>query len=203
MSGVRLGVVGAGLVGQRHIDVVVANPELELVGIVEPGDAAVRTAQSAGCRLYESLETLLDDGKPDGVIIATPNSLHVEQALLCVQANTPVLVEKPIAVSSSEAAKLVVAAEKADVPILVGHHRRHNPIIKRAKDIVVSGGIGDVRAVQGTCWFYKPDHYFEESPWRKENGAGPIAVNLVHDVDLIRHLVGEVVSVHAHGDSSK
>ena len=202
MSGVRLGVVGAGLVGQRHIDVVVANPELELVGIVEPGDAAVRTAQSAGCRLYESLETLLDDGKPDGVIIATPNSLHVEQALLCVQANTPVLVEKPIAVSSSEAAKLVVAAEKADVPILVGHHRRHNPIIKRAKDIVVSGGIGDVRAVQGTCWFYKPDHYFEESPWRKENGAGPIAVNLVHDVDLIRHLVGEVVSVHAHGAPS-
>ena len=202
MRTVRLGVVGAGLVGLRHIDVIAACPELELAGIVEPDASGAQTAEQNGCRLHGSIESILVEDKPDGVIIATPNALHVEQALRCVEANTPVLVEKPIAVSSSEAAKLVVAADKADVPILVGHHRRHNPIIKRAKDIVVSGGIGDVRAVQGTCWFYKPDHYFEESPWRKENGAGPIAVNLVHDVDLIRHLVGEVVSVHAHGAPS-
>ena len=202
MSTVRLGVVGAGLVGQRHIEVIAACPTLELAGIVEPGEAGAPIAEQAGCRLYRSLESLLDDGHCDGVIIATPNPLHVEQALMCVDANTPILVEKPIAVSSSEAEALVSKADKAGVPILVGHHRRHNPLIRRAKEIITQGGIGDVRAVQGTCWFYKPDHYFEAAPWRKERGAGPISVNLVHDVDLFRHLVGEVVSVHAQASAS-
>jgi predicted dehydrogenase len=48
-----------------------------------------------------------------------------------------------------------------------------------------------------TCWFYKPDDYFEAAPWRKKAGAGPISVNLVHDVDLMRHFLGEVITVQA------
>ena len=202
MKTVRLGVVGAGLVGRRHIDVIAACPELELAGIVEPGAAGVQIAEQNGCILHESIESMLAEDKPDGVIIATPNTLHVEQALQCIDQNIAVLVEKPIAASSRDAEKLVLEADQANVPLLVGHHRRYNPLIQRAKEIIASGGIGDVRAVQGTCWFYKPDHYFEAAPWRKEIGAGPISVNLVHDVDLIRHLVGEVVSVHAHAAPS-
>jgi predicted dehydrogenase len=83
------------------------------------------------------------------------------------------------------------------VPILVGHHRRHNPIIQKAAQLIKDGAIGQVRAAQVTCWFYKPDDYFDAATWRKKAGAGPISVNLVHDVDLMRHFLGEVITVQA------
>ena len=79
----------------------------------------------------------------------------------------------------------------------------YNPIIRSAKDMIVSGKIGDVRAAHATCWFYKPDSYFDQAPWRKLAGAGPISVNLVHDIDLMRHLCGEVISVQAQATASR
>jgi predicted dehydrogenase len=82
------------------------------------------------------------------------------------------------------------------VPLLVGHHRRYNPLIQKAKEAIDSGRLGQVLAVHGTCWFYKPDDYFE-IPWRREKGAGPVFLNLIHDVDNLRYLCGDVVSVQA------
>jgi predicted dehydrogenase len=81
--------------------------------------------------------------------------------------------------------------------LLVGHHRRHNPLIQKAKELIVSGEIGNIRALQATCWFYKPDEYFDIAPWRTQKGAGPISVNLVHDIDLMRYFCGEIISVQA------
>jgi len=202
MKSVRVGVVGAGLVGKRHIEIINASANMELAGIVETDETGPETAAQFNTTLFPTLGDMLSESSVDGVIIATPTQLHVEQAMSCVEANCPVLVEKPIAVQASEAEILVQAADKASVPLLVGHHRRHNPIIKRAREIIHSGDIGAVRAVHGTCWFYKPDSYFDVAPWRKQNGAGPISVNLVHDIDLVRYLVGEVVSVQAQAAPS-
>ena len=77
------------------------------------------------------------------------------------------------------------------------------PIIQKAATLIRDGAIGDVRVAQATCWFYKPDDYFETAPWRTKQGAGPISVNLVHDIDLIRYLCGEVVSVQAQTAPSR
>ncbi len=70
-------------------------------------------------------------------------------------------------------------------------------MIQKAREVITSGKIGDIRAVHATCWFFKPDSYFDAAPWRKQRGAGPISVNMVHDVDLMRALCGEVAAVRA------
>jgi predicted dehydrogenase len=134
---------------------------------------------------------------PDGIILSTPTPLHVSQGLECIERSCPVLVEKPLATSAVQAKILTDAAEHASVPLLVGHHRRHNPLIQKAKELIVSGEIGNIRALQATCWFYKPDEYFDIAPWRTQKGAGPISVNLVHDIDLMRYFCGEIISVQA------
>jgi predicted dehydrogenase len=134
---------------------------------------------------------------PDGVILSTPTPMHVSQGLKCIENGCPILIEKPLATSASEAKILTDAASAANVALLVGHHRRHNPLIQKASELISNGAIGEIRAAQVTCWFYKPDDYFDIAPWRKQKGAGPISVNLVHDVDLMRHFCGEVVSVQA------
>ncbi len=193
----RIAVAGFGLVGKRHAEAVRRLPELELAAIVEPDDAARKLAADLGAPCFGSLDEMFDRVQVDGLILATPTPLHVEQGLEIIARQCPLLIEKPIAVTSAEALQLTSAAEAAGVPLLVGHHRRHNALVRRAKSEIDSGAIGQLRAVQTTCWFYKPDHYFETAPWRTRKGAGPISVNLVHDVDLLRHFCGEVASVQA------
>lgn len=194
---VRLAIAGFGLVGRRHADAIEQSRGAVLVGVIEPSAEGRAQAQKRGVDGWADLEAFLAQGGADGVILATPNALHVDQAMACVARGLPVLVEKPIATRAEDAKTLVDAAAQADVPLLVGHHRRHNPLIQRAKQLIDDGEIGEIRAVQATCWFYKPDSYFEAADWRRKQGAGPVSVNLVHDVDLIRYLCGEVLSVHA------
>lgn len=189
---VRIAVVGAGLVGLRHIAAIGQVRQATLAAVVDPAGA-----EGAEVPVYEDLDALFTKQDVDGVILSTPTPLHVEGALRCVAEGVPVLVEKPLANSASEALALTDAASVADVPVLVGHHRRHNPLIQQAAELIRKGDLGEIRAAQAMCWFYKPDDYFQSAPWRKEKGAGPTSVNLVHDIDLMRHLCGEVVSVQA------
>ena len=199
---IRLAVVGAGLVGVRHIDAIHQVASIELAAIVDTSDTARQIAKDKQVSFYSSLQAMLNDQTPDGVLLATPTSMHVEQGLQCIEAGCPVLVEKPIATSANDANQLVSAAEEHDVPILIGHHRRHNPLIQKAHALIEAGEIGDLRSAQGTCWLYKPDDYFEVAPWRKKLGAGPISVNLIHDVDLMRYLLGDVERVQAAASKS-
>ncbi|HRE21316.1 MAG TPA: Gfo/Idh/MocA family oxidoreductase, partial [Rhabdaerophilum sp.] len=91
---------------------------------------------------------------------------------------------------------LVAAAEAASVPLAVGHHRRHNPMIQHARRIIAEGQLGRIVAVHSFFWLMKPDDYFDV-PWRREAGAGPVLINLSHDIDLMRYLGGEVAAVQA------
>lgn len=193
----RIAVVGFGLVGRRHVDVLNSSPGVAVSSVVEANESGRQEAVNMDIPVFETLEEMFAVDKPDGVLLATPTPLHVDQGMMCIQHGCPTLIEKPISVTSSEALQLTNAAELAGVPLLVGHHRRHNGMVQAAKDALNQGLVGDVRGIQTTCWFYKPDYYFEEAPWRKKKGAGPISVNLVHDVDLLRHFCGEVLTVQA------
>lgn len=193
----RIAVVGFGLIGRRHAEVIRRSPELALCAIVDPSDTGYSDAKSLGVPVFRSLDDMLRTTQPQGVVLATPTPLHLEQGLACVEARCPVLIEKPITVTSADAQTLTDKADAAGVPLLVGHHRRHNGMVQAAKAALTDGAIGDIRAVQATCWFYKPDYYFDAAPWRTQKGAGPISVNLVHDVDLLRYFCGDVDTVQA------
>jgi predicted dehydrogenase len=195
-SAVRLAVLGAGLIGRRHIDHIVAEPQAELYAIVDPSPAGQAIASARGVKWYPDFADMLSAGKPDGVVVATPNQMHVGHGLEAVAAGIPALIEKPLADDIVEGTKLVEAAEQAGVAILTGHHRRHNPMIQRAKAIIDQGRLGRIVTVHGFFWLMKPDDYFE-LPWRRMTGAGPVLLNLSHDLDLLRYLCGEVAAVQA------
>jgi len=194
---VRIAVVGAGLVGRQHVLRVESEPEARLAAIVDPTPEAKALAAELEAPWFANLEALLDADKPDAVIIATPNQLHVANGLACVAAGLPMLMEKPVADDVADGLRLVEAAERAEVPILVGHHRRHSPLIRRAKEIVAAGRLGRIVSVCALCWFLKPDAYFAAAAWRRAPGAGPVLINLIHVIDDLRNLCGEIASVQA------
>lgn len=193
---VRLAVLGAGLIGKRHIEEVVAAPESTLHAIVDPSEVGKALAIRHGVPWFTDFAAMLAAGRPDGVVIATPNALHETHGLQAIAAGLPALVEKPLADGIAAGIRLVEAGEKAGVPVLTGHHRRHNPMIQRAKAIIDAGKLGRIVTVHGFFWLMKPDDYFD-TPWRRELGAGPVLMNLAHDIDLLRYLCGEVETVQA------
>jgi predicted dehydrogenase len=186
---VRLAVLGAGLIGKRHVKHIKSAPEAELLAIVDPSPEAKSMALEMNVSWFPSFAALAREEKPGGIIIATPNQLHVANGLECIAAGVPTLVEKPIADDVASATKLVEAAEAAHVPLLVGHHRRYNPLIRKAKEAIESGRLGRILAAHSFFWTCKPDDYFAIQ-WRREKGAGPVFLNLIHDVDNLRSCWG-------------
>lgn len=197
MSKTRIAVAGAGLIGRSHINVVQASATVELTAVVDPSPQADAIANAAGVPLYRTLEDLLQQKRPDGVVLATPNQLHVPQALQCIEAGVSCLLEKPIAPTVAEAEALVTAAEMRGARLLIGHHRAHSPIMAKACAVVQSGQLGRVVGVMGSATFFKPDYYFDDGPWRREAGGGPILINMIHEVHNLRMLCGEVTAVQA------
>ena len=202
MSQLRIAVAGAGLIGRRHIELIEQSRSCRLAAITDPAAGVADTALKAGVPLYPTLGELLARERPGGVIIASPNNLHVEQGLECVTAGVPALIEKPIADKVEDAVRLCEAAERANVPLLVGHHRQHSSIMEKAREIVRGGELGRLVGVLACAMFYKPDHYFDEGPWRRVAGGGPILINMIHEIGNLRALCGEIVAVQAFASSA-
>ena len=158
---IRLSVMGAGLIGKRHIEQILARPEAGLASIIDPTSAARELAQSLNVAWYPFFQDIAPEDRPEGIIVATPNQMHVANGMECIEAGLPVLIEKPIADDLVGAEALVDSAERRGVPLLVGHHRRHDPIIQRAKEEIDSGRLGQIVSVHGMFWLIKPDDYFD------------------------------------------
>lgn len=202
MKKTRIAVAGAGLIGVAHIERALASPTCTLSAIVDPAPAAGAIAAKAGVPRYRTLAELFDEDRTDGVILATPNQLHVAHALECIDAGVPMLLEKPVADSLAEGERLCAIADKAGAKILIGHHRAHSPIMARAREVVREGLLGPLVGVIGSAMFYKPDDYYDIAPWRRQPGGGPILLNMIHEVHNLRMLCGEIVAVQAFASNA-
>ncbi len=202
MSPLRIAVAGAGLMGRSHAQLLADHAQTQLAAFVDPAAHGQSLAQEFGVPCHASLDELLARDKPDALIIATPNDWHVPQALQALAKGLPVLLEKPVSATVAQGQLLLDAVQAAGARVLVGHHRAHSPIMAKAREVVQSGRLGRLVAVQGSATFYKPERYFADGPWRAAPGGGPILINMIHEVHNLRMLCGEVAAVQAFGSNS-
>ncbi len=196
IEALKLVVIGAGLIGREHCALIMEHSNADLVGVADVSRDGRRYAESIGAPHFDDYQQMLDKTKPDGAIVALPNVLHVSAGSDCLARGIACLVEKPIADTVRSARKLVEAVETCNVPVLVGHHRRHSPDIREARRIIGDGVLGNLVAVNGMWLADKPDDYFQ-ADWRRKAGGGPLLINLIHDIDCLRYIVGEIESVRA------
>lgn len=203
MNKLKIAVVGPGLIGKQHIRLLNENPLTELSAIVAPDQALNKhIAFAEQVPLYYTINECLSQEDLDGIIIASPNKFHAEQAKTCIKAGLPTLIEKPITATVEEGEELVNLVEKAQAKVLIGHHRAHSPLLSKARSTIKEGYLGRLVSVIGSAQFYKPSHYFLDGPWRKEIGGGPILINLIHEIGNLRTLLGEISAVQALASSS-
>jgi predicted dehydrogenase len=194
MRSLRIGVAGCGLIGRRHVDVVRTSPACVLAGIADPDPAVADLARSIGVPHHASLAALIAAERPDAMVVATPTPCHLADAVACAEAGIHVLIEKPLADSHEASWAVVEAVRKAGIVGLVGHHRRYYPAVGEARRILAEGRIGRLVGANVLWAALKSDDYFVPD-WRRAPGAGPLMNNLVHEVDLLRFICGEVAEV--------
>jgi predicted dehydrogenase len=191
-----IALIGAGAIGRMHAERCQRHAEVHLAAIADPSDAGRAFAGSLGVPWFADHRAMLDESRAGAVIVATPNGTHLSIGRDCIDRGLPLLVEKPIADSAAAAAALCDAAEAAGVPLLVAHHRRHGAIQRRARELVAGGLLGRPVVVNAMATWLKPDAYFD-LPWHRQSGGGPVLINLIHDIDQLRFMLGEIEQVQA------
>ena len=173
---INIAVVGIGLMGSQHLKALRVSKKAKLHSIVDVNKNSVSHAKKFKVPFYRSSTELLNNNKPDAVIVATPNQFHEKHTISFLNAKIPVLLEKPISDNISKAKKIIQSSKKNKTHLLVGYHRRHNSIVTKVKKQIDSGNLGKIVAANVMCWLYKNKDWYKEK-WRIKKGGG---LSLIH-----------------------
>ena len=200
MEPVRLGLIGGGLISAKHIEGSknIDNGNLVALCDIDPGRKVL--ADDLKIPFFTDYREMINKAGLEGLIDGSPNQFHAEIGMACAEKGIHVLTEKPIAASLQEGKQLVEAVEKSDISLLVGHHRRYFPPIRRAREIVQRGDLGKLVGISMVWALMKPDSYFEVK-WRSRKGGGPILINIIHEIDNLRFICGDVAEISARADN--
>ncbi len=196
----RVVVIGAGSIGERHIRCFLATGRAEVSFVEVRSDLrAVIATRYPPAKPLESFDVALAGGF-DAAVIATPAPLHIPQALAFVRAGASVLIEKPLAVSEDGVEELAEQASRRGRTVAVAYVYRSHPVLSDVRQAIASGRLGrpvELVAVSGQHFpLYRPA--FRSTYYtRHETGGGAIQDALTHIVNVGQWLVGPIDRVTA------
>ncbi len=193
---VRIGLIGGGLIAEKHLVAAQKISNGELVAFCDVDPRKKSLAEQWGLPFFTDYKEMIKQAELAGVIDATPNRLHASIGISCAERGIHVLTEKPLAANLQDGKKLVKAVKENGIKLLVGHHRRHFPLVRRAREIVQSGTLGQLVGISILWALLKPDSYFSVG-WRSQPGGGPVLINIIHDIDCLRFICGDIAEIHA------
>ena len=189
-------VMGAGLIGKRHIDMISGHPDCHLVAVIEPQSALHANNDISYVASIDDMDDAVASSV-DGIVIATPTGLHHNHAIAAADRGWHILIEKPVCATPQEATALAQHLEGKNLVCLVGHHRRYHDSISVLKQAVHDGTIGQPLSSSLIWSVRKPDDYFAGN-WRQSDGS-PVMINLIHDIDLMRFVLGDIDEITGFG----
>jgi len=199
MGKVKIGVIGVKGIGRTHIDAIVSSENAELFAVADINrEAGVTVASNYGVEWYRNYEEMLKEEDLDAVTICTPHFLHHQMALKAFAYQKHVLVEKPMAISVSEADEMIRESRKKGLKLGVVFQGRTKPVNLEAKRLIDSGEIGEIyRACMEACYF-RTQAYFSRDAWRGKwmtEGGGVLINQAIHDLDILQWLLGRPVKI--------
>lgn len=191
---VRFTIVGFGNIGKRHAAQILNNSATELVAICDVKTEAMIDAP-ANVATYTDIDELLRNVDCEVVCICTPNYLHEPHSIAALAAGRHAVVEKPMALSTSECDNMIAAAKKHDKKIFAVKQNRYNPPVHEVKKLVNSGALGKVYMIEVNCFWNRGDAYYAHSDWRgnKERDGGCLFTQFSHFVDILYYLNGSII----------
>ncbi len=185
------------MIGEVHARFLPTEELCEYVAICDPDTSKKELANKYGVPFYTDYREMIAKEELDGVVVSVPNEDHLAVGTYCADHGLHILMEKPIGPTVEDAEQIIEAAERNRVQLAVGHHRRFNPLMVAMKGVLERGELGRLVGISMLWGMYKPAEYFVQGAWRTKPGGGPILINLIHEIDNLRFLYGEIESVYA------
>ncbi|MBD3244051.1 MAG: hypothetical protein GF331_25895 [Chitinivibrionales bacterium] len=192
MSMIRIGVIGAGPMGRGNASKLAAHADrCRLACVIDPNtESAQAVAEKHGARVFDNYIAALDE--VDAVVIATPNHLHADQAVACAQAGKHVFIEKPMALSTADADRIVDAVDTAGVVSFVGFSVRFDAVPFTMKSIYESGDLGRLRSIWSRRIGFSRPGRRPGKPWRRDvaMSGGVLSELMAHEIDWMVSIAG-------------
>ncbi|MCD6449888.1 MAG: Gfo/Idh/MocA family oxidoreductase [Thermotogaceae bacterium] len=205
MDKLRIGIIGTGKIAEvLHVPNIVSSEYAEVVALSNPHEEKMKRLAkkyNLNVPMFTDYRELLKLREVDAVVIATPNALHAPVTVDALKAGKHVLVEKPMATTSEDALKMIETAKEVSRVLMVNHSQRFFPHHQKAKEIIDSGILGEIRLVKTMFGHPGPENWSPSAAWffDKERAMfGALGDLGVHKVDLIRYLTGlEITECYA------
>lgn len=195
---IKFAVIGCGHIGKRHAEMITRNAECELVGLVDIKPGKELDIEKYKVPFFSSLTHFLDAGiECDVVNIATPNGLHAQQALQCLESKMHVVIEKPIALTKQDAELVIDKALNVNKHVFAVMQNRYSPPSAWIKEIITKAVLGEIFMVQLNCYWNRDERYYKADNWRgkKNLDGGTLFTQFSHFIDLLYWLFGDIKNI--------
>lgn len=199
MKTINFAVVGAGMIGKRHIAMIDENKYANLCCVCDIRPR-IDTKVREDVDYYNTINTMLTaHSEIDVVCICTPNALHAQMAIEVLKSGHNVVVEKPLAINTDDAKKVAEAERKSGKIAFMVMQNRYSPPSQWIKQVIDSKLLGDIRTVNINCMWNRDERYYTPGHWHgtAEYDGGTLFTQFSHFIDIMLWLVGEVKSIDA------
>lgn len=202
----KYAIIGCGRISQNHIYAAKAN-NLNIVGICDLVEEKMKKIISR-FELYDTetfvdYQIMLDKLKPDLVAICTESGKHGEIALICLDYNCHLIIEKPITLSLSEVDQIIVKAKDKNLKVSACHQNRFNKSIQKTREAIEMGRFGRLFHAAANIRWNRGEDYYLQAPWRGTwaMDGGTLMNQCIHNIDLLRWMMGnDIIEVFAYTD---
>ena len=198
----RFAIAGTGLVSKIHYEQISTIGGAWVTAVFSRKEEKAREfAEQIGADWYTDYNEMLQREDIDIVNIVTPSGMHADMTIAAAKAGKHVIVEKPMDISLKKAFQMIEVCREHRVKLSVISQHRFDPSALKVKSDLQSGRFGKMVLGQCAVNWYRPQSYFDKSPWRGTwglNGGGVLINQAIHTIDLFQHFMGEVESVYAH-----
>ena len=213
MSKIKFGIIGCGRISGRHVDAIISNKDkAELVAVydiveelaIDRKNQYESSVEGSKVKVYTDYDEFLNDENIDVVTIASISGYHAKQALDCLNHDKHVLIEKPMALCTEDADKIIKLGKEKNKKVCVSHQNRFSPAIQRLRRAVDEGRFGKIIHGSARTLWARDDDYYKQASWRgtKALDGGTLLNQCIHNIDLLQWMMGgEIERVHSEVDT--
>jgi predicted dehydrogenase len=199
---IRFAAIGCGHIGKRHIEMILRNPDAELAAVCDilpKEELNLSFLPSFPCIFASSLDELLASADFDVLNICTPNCFHAEMAIKAMQTGHHCVIEKPMALNTADAQKIIDAANISGKKVFCVMQNRYSPPSVWIKNVVDSGILGKIFLVQINCFWNRDERYYKAGSWHGDlhSDGGTLFTQFSHFVDLMYWLFGDITNIRS------
>ncbi len=197
---VKFAVLGCGHIGKRHAEMIARNPESELVSLIDIQDKKSLNLDQFDVPFFNSINEFFESGiEVDVINISTPNGFHSEHALICLEKDKNIVIEKPIALNKKDAEKVLYLSLQKHKHVFAVMQNRYSPPSIWIKELIDSKILGNIFIVQLNCFWNRDERYYTKGNWHGSRSldGGTLYTQFSHFIDIMYWLFGDIENISA------